>query len=66
MEFNKQVNASMLLDRLTHHCYILETGNESYRFRQSSEEAKVRIQAREKLKRSGKTPEDSLYEENLF
>lgn len=36
-----------LLDRLTHHCHIVATGNESHRYRHSSQAAGQRIKARE-------------------
>ena len=43
-----------LLDRLTHHCHIVETGNQSWRFKQSSTKSKLQSEAIPKAKQKSK------------
>ena len=45
-----QMTAAML-DRFTHHCHIVETGNDSYRFKNSS------TQTPRRPRKSGKPPQ---------
>ena len=49
-----------LLDRLTHHCHIVETGNASWRFRNSSAQATTKKSSKTKPKKGPEEADQTL------
>jgi len=51
-----------MFGKITHHCHIVGTGNDSYRFQRSSVAARSRIKSREQTRKGGKvTPPDEPF-----